>query len=440
MSEPLKAAVFACREHGANLLAYRGVMKDPRVGHSEVLISCCSKEGLDQIQLHLMGRTTDAMLVLGCEHGNLPRYQGMAMAAGIPATRVAVVSASMRAGVAAELALARILDPREAVHAPARVSEAVLLIGSGPSADAFLEQAAEEGLTVISVEPEDLMEEHRLLGGPGNFSLEVGETLYEFGAAVLAMDDAISVERDLFCDRPGTLVALVGGEECLETFVSELEKSIGTGPTYALAQETPFIGMNELLYRGLQENGVIFLRSSEVQVSADGALVRDEHLGHDVLVPVGAMVTVRSSRPDLADPLLSMFALPSGHRSTGPRTGESGAPGVWLCGSTFTSSFGEGTVDTARACAVKLAEDLRSPVTTTPLAKVDVEKCSLCLTCLRLCPYGAPFVEGGKMSISTLRCQGCGMCVAMCPSYAIDMPPSDLRGEVGAAHVGEVMR
>jgi len=60
----------------------------------------------------------------------------------------------------------------------------------------------------------------------------------------------------------------------------------------------------------------------------------------------------------------------------------------------------------------------------------------LCLTCLRVCPYGAPFLGEGEMSISAEICQGCGMCLALCPSVAIEMPPADLRAEVGGVEMG----
>jgi ferredoxin len=45
-------------------------------------------------------------------------------------------------------------------------------------------------------------------------------------------------------------------------------------------------------------------------------------------------------------------------------------------------------------------------------AVVDQKKCMACLTCLRVCPYGAPVVE----AYSTIRpeyCQACGLCARM---------------------------
>ena len=48
-------------------------------------------------------------------------------------------------------------------------------------------------------------------------------------------------------------------------------------------------------------------------------------------------------------------------------------------------------------------------------AVVDQKKCMACLTCLRVCPYGAPVVE----AYSTIRpeyCQACGLCAPECPA------------------------
>ncbi len=54
------------------------------------------------------------------------------------------------------------------------------------------------------------------------------------------------------------------------------------------------------------------------------------------------------------------------------------------------------------------------------IAEIDEEKCALCLTCVRVCPYGVPFVnENHKAEIDSASCQGCGTCAGACPAKAI---------------------
>lgn len=59
-------------------------------------------------------------------------------------------------------------------------------------------------------------------------------------------------------------------------------------------------------------------------------------------------------------------------------------------------------------------------------AVVDQKKCMACLTCMRICPYGAPVVE----AFSTIRpeyCQACGLCAPECPAQAISMASYDVK-------------
>jgi formate dehydrogenase (NADP+) beta subunit len=48
------------------------------------------------------------------------------------------------------------------------------------------------------------------------------------------------------------------------------------------------------------------------------------------------------------------------------------------------------------------------------------DKCATCLTCLRICPYDVPYLDGsGTVQIPADQCQACGICAAECPAKAI---------------------
>jgi heterodisulfide reductase subunit A len=56
------------------------------------------------------------------------------------------------------------------------------------------------------------------------------------------------------------------------------------------------------------------------------------------------------------------------------------------------------------------------------VSTVDPTHCAVCLTCVRACPYGVPFINDQHTAeINPALCQGCGICVAECPAKAITL-------------------
>ena len=55
-------------------------------------------------------------------------------------------------------------------------------------------------------------------------------------------------------------------------------------------------------------------------------------------------------------------------------------------------------------------------------AVVDPDRCAVCCTCVRTCPYHVPVIgPDGCAVIDTAGCHGCGSCVAECPGKAITL-------------------
>ena len=106
----------------------------------------------------------------------------------------------------------------------------------------------------------------------------------------------------------------------------------------------------------------------------------------------------------------------------------SGAPvdtasaGVYICGHAHGPKNIEESVIQARAAAARAAAILsnRERRASGMVASVQGEKCAACLTCVRLCPFGAPRIDENRQArIEPLLCRGCGVCAAECPNKAI---------------------
>ena len=54
-------------------------------------------------------------------------------------------------------------------------------------------------------------------------------------------------------------------------------------------------------------------------------------------------------------------------------------------------------------------------------AKVDLEKCNGCGTCVDECPMEAIKLENEKAVISDDECTECGVCVDACPNDALSL-------------------
>lgn len=54
-------------------------------------------------------------------------------------------------------------------------------------------------------------------------------------------------------------------------------------------------------------------------------------------------------------------------------------------------------------------------------AKVDINKCTGCETCVEECPSSAISMAKNKASVDAGNCIDCGVCVGACPEEAISL-------------------
>jgi heterodisulfide reductase subunit A-like polyferredoxin len=99
--------------------------------------------------------------------------------------------------------------------------------------------------------------------------------------------------------------------------------------------------------------------------------------------------------------------------------------GIFLCGTAHGPKLISETVAQAQAAASRavtfLAKDAIKLSAIT--AKVDVDYCVKCLTCVRSCPFGVPRFDPEKkeIEINEALCHGCGVCTAVCPRQTIGL-------------------
>jgi heterodisulfide reductase subunit A len=204
-------------------------------------------------------------------------------------------------------------------------------------------------------------------------------------------------------------------------------------------------GFQETLYTRAREAGVLFLRYPEGEaprVSTYGKLkvtIRDEILGQslalqpDMLVLSAAVLPALGSR-ELAELLkfsctLEGFFLEA-HVKLQPV--EFPAEGIFLAGSAHYPKLVDEAIAQAGAAAARAASILSHDLLQVGgiVARVDPAKCTGCLTCVRICPFGAvridPALAGvggilGAAEITPAACRGCGLCPAECPARAIQL-------------------
>ena len=100
--------------------------------------------------------------------------------------------------------------------------------------------------------------------------------------------------------------------------------------------------------------------------------------------------------------------------------------GIFVVGSCRGQHHLPEVISEARTTALAVQSLLAPGVMEIELSspEVDEDKCVLCLTCVRACPYGAmkvDHVKGAAVSVPE-ACRRCGICAGECPAKAIQLP------------------
>jgi len=211
---------------------------------------------------------------------------------------------------------------------------------------------------------------------------------------------------------------------------------------YHLYRDMRTYGKNELLFEEAGRTGSVFLRFAEdapptVERAGDGLLVRMRDTlmtGEEVEIPVDLVVLVTGMVPRENSALLMVLKLPLDaggffneiHPKLRPV--ETVIDGVFIAGTAQgPKSLAESVASALAAVSKGAALLLKGYVDLPPIvASVDTAQCTWCGECAAACPYEGAVekVRVGSKEIAAIHaelCKGCGGCVPVCASEAIDL-------------------
>ena len=190
----------------------------------------------------------------------------------------------------------------------------------------------------------------------------------------------------------------------------------------------------EALYKRSRETGVLYFKLREQpKIIQNGSNLRihffDTVLHHDVELTPDVLVVEETFRPHSEairvaqvlgiDTDSEGFLQPNNVHFFPVRTTREG---IYVIGSARQPcNLTEGWTDVANT-VLEIRQLFRESTKLMPVEKVTVHrgKCTLCLTCVRVCPHNA-ISWVNRAVISTVACQECGICASECPMDAIQL-------------------
>jgi len=258
----------------------------------------------------------------------------------------------------------------------------------------------------------------------------------------------------ILCVRPPELNKSYCSRICCTVAIKQALRIKQLNPEaniYILYKDIRTYGFREELYTQAREQGILFIRYEDErppQVDLKNGKLSlkalEPSLGEEISLEPDLLILATPVIPAEDNPELGrIFKVPlteegffhEAHVKLAPV--DFACEGIFMCGMAHSPKFLDEAISQAEAAAGRATTLLskRRLWVGGVVSQVDREKCVACLTCLRVCPYGAPTLEDGLAKIEVAKCRGCGTCVAACPVRAIRLfhyVPEQIMAEVEA--------
>lgn len=195
-------------------------------------------------------------------------------------------------------------------------------------------------------------------------------------------------------------------------------------------------GLAEGDYTLARREGINFVRydpeENPVQIIAEESGIEITVVDPSIRIPVrfrpDLLVLSTGMKPRDAEELASMLRVPrnsngffiEAHAKLRPV--DLPSEGLYMAGTAHGPKSSTESITQAQAAVARVATLLskKSMKMSAVVSVVDPTHCAVCLTCVRACPYGVPFInDQHSAEINPALCQGCGICVAECPAKTI---------------------
>ena len=204
---------------------------------------------------------------------------------------------------------------------------------------------------------------------------------------------------------------------------------------YILYRDIRTYGEREDLFHRARKEGILFFRYDPENVplvtAADDVLVIeliDHILSKPIKIEADLLVLATAIVPPDSLPISRFFKVPldkNGFFSEAHvklRPVDCTADGVFLCGLAHAPKSIDESVAQAQAAASRAVTVLATEKISVGgmISYIPPERCSGCLGCIHVCPFGAISFDFEKSTaiVNPVLCKGCGACASTCPSEA----------------------